>query len=114
MCPEQYLTRWYTNYMKDLWTYEDLRTFYAGVREMTGPRHVRPDSFGTNEKHQVSVWRLPGRKVTLVYSPPRTTLHTTLNLNKSREALRQRKLRRSVVMSTTAWALSSRRQRLAP
>ena len=40
LCPEQYLTRWYTNYMKDLWEKEDLRTFYSGKREMIGPDAV--------------------------------------------------------------------------
>jgi hypothetical protein len=34
--PEQYLTRWYTNYMKTLWEKEDLRTFYTGERKMIG------------------------------------------------------------------------------
>eukprot|EP01052_Picozoa_sp_SAG31_P063136 SAG31_NODE_22083_length_534_cov_0.993103_1_plen_148_part_10 len=52
MCPEQYLTRWYTNYMKDLWESEDVRTFYSGVREMTGPQHSRPASYAKNNKHE--------------------------------------------------------------
>jgi hypothetical protein len=40
LTPEMYLTRWYTNYMKDLWEKEDLRTFYSGKREMIGPDAV--------------------------------------------------------------------------
>ena len=36
MCPDQYLTRWYTNYMKDLWEKTEVRTFYAGERKMLG------------------------------------------------------------------------------
>lgn len=55
MCPEQYLTRWYTNYMDDLWTSEDVRTFYSGVREMTGPEHVRPESYAKNNKHEAQI-----------------------------------------------------------
>ena len=55
MCPEQYLTRWYTNYMDDLWTQEDVRTFYSGVREMTGPAHARPDSYASNKKHEAKI-----------------------------------------------------------
>ena len=37
LTPEMYLTRWYTNYMKDLWEKDELRTFYPGKREMIGP-----------------------------------------------------------------------------
>eukprot|EP01051_Picozoa_sp_SAG22_P008580 SAG22_NODE_663_length_8042_cov_12.157371_1_plen_314_part_00 len=55
LCPEQYLTRWYTNYMNDLWTSEDVRTFYSGVREMTGPQHSRPESYGKNTKHEAKI-----------------------------------------------------------
>lgn len=40
LTPEMYLTRWYTNYMKDLWFKEDLRTFYSGERKMIGPGAV--------------------------------------------------------------------------
>ena len=40
MCPDQYLTRWYTNYMKDLWEKPEVRTFYAGERKMTGSGSV--------------------------------------------------------------------------
>ena len=60
-----------------------------GLQSSKGPRAARTVVGAEDQRGVVHAW---GKESTLLYVS-HTTPHTTLHLNKNREALRQRKLR---------------------